>query len=309
MFEADIAACFDELAHSAVMDRVRLRIADKRVLALIKAFLTAGVMSADGTVRDSGTGTPQGGIISPLLANIALSVLDEHFCAKWDAHTSSYRREVHRKRGGATYRIVRYADDFVIMVAGTQAHAEALWIETAEVIAPSGLRLSAEKTRVCHLDEGFDFLGFRIQRHPKKGSDKLTVYTYPSKKALLSITAKVRALTNKAQHHSLADLLGHLNPVLRGWCGYFRHGVSKATFGYLDSYAWHRVTQWLLKRHKHLNWAELHRRFLTGRPGNRPAADGLVMFDAATMPVTRYRWRATHIPTPWTSTTAPSVHV
>ena len=159
VFEADIAACFDELAHSAVMDRVRRRVADKRVLALIKAFLTAGIMSADGQIRDSTTGTPQGGIISPLLANIALSVLDEHFCAKWDAHTSPYRREVHRKRGGATYRIIRYADDFVIMVAGTRAHADALWDETTEVIAPLGLRLSVEKTRVCHLDEGFDFLG------------------------------------------------------------------------------------------------------------------------------------------------------
>jgi len=114
-------------------------------------------------------------------------------------------------------------------------------------------------------------------------------------------------LTDKAQHHSLADLLGRLNAVLRGWCGYFRHGVSKATFGYLDSYAWHRVTQWLLKRHKHLNWAELYRRFLTGRPGHRPEVDGLVMFDATTVPVTRYRWRATHIPTPWTSTTEPLV--
>ena len=85
------------------------------------------------------------------------------------------------------------------MVAGTKAHADALWDETAEVIAPLGLRLSVEKTRVCHLDEGFDFLGFHIQRHRKKGTNKLTVYTYPSKKALLSITAKVRALTNKAQ--------------------------------------------------------------------------------------------------------------
>ena len=95
------------------------------------------------------------------------------------------------------------------------------------MIAALGLRLSAEKTRVCHLDEGFDFLGFHIQRHPKRGTKKLTVYTYPSKKALLSITAKVRALTNKAQHHSLADLLGRLNAALRGWCGYFRHGVPR----------------------------------------------------------------------------------
>jgi RNA-directed DNA polymerase len=77
-------------------------------------------------------------LLSPLLANIALSVLDEHFCAKWDAHRTSQRRDAHRKRGGATYRIVRYADDFVIMVAGTKAHADALWDEVAQVIARWG---------------------------------------------------------------------------------------------------------------------------------------------------------------------------
>ena len=201
IFEADIAACFDELTHSAVMDRVRLRIADKRVLALIKSFLKAGVMSADGRIRELRHRHPQGGIISPLLANIALSVLDEHFCAKWDAHRTSQRRDAHRKRGGATYRIVRYADDFVIMVAGTKAHADALWDEVAQVIAPLGLRLSVEKSRVCHLDEGFDFLGFRIQRRRRKGTTKASVYTYPSKRSLLSITVKVRALTKKARHH------------------------------------------------------------------------------------------------------------
>nr|WP_280294679.1 group II intron reverse transcriptase/maturase [Nocardia abscessus] len=301
VFEADIAACFDELAHSAIMERVRTRIVDKRVLALIKAFLKAGVMSGDGTVRDSATGTPQGGILSPLLANIALSVLDAHFCAKWDSHGSSYRREVHRKRGGATYRIVRYADDFVIMVVGTKAHADALWDEVADVIAPLGLRLSVEKSRVCHLDEGFDFLGFRIQRRRKKGTNKMSVYTYPSKKALASITAKVRALTNRTRHHGLADLLGRLNPVLRGWCAYFRHGVSKATFGYLDAFVWHRVTRWLLKRHKRITWTDLYRRFLTGRPGNRPQENGIIMFDTATVAITRYRWRSSNIPTPWTS--------
>ena len=236
-----------------------------------------------------------------MLANIALTVLDAHFCAKWDSHGSAYRREVHRKRGGATYRIVRYADDFVIMVVGTKAHADALWDEVADVIAPLGLRLSAEKSRVCHLDEGFDFLGYRVQRRRRKGTNKMSVYTYPSKKALLSIMAKVRALTKRARHHGLADLLGRLNPVLRGWCAYFRHGVSKATFGYLDAFAWHRVTRWLLKRHKRITWADLYRRFLTGRPGNRPQENGIIMFDTTTVPITRYRWRASNIPTPWTS--------
>ncbi|GFG63047.1 hypothetical protein MKUB_05370 [Mycobacterium kubicae] len=222
-------------------------------------------------------------------------MLDAHFRVKWDAHRTSQRRDAHRKRGGATYRIVRYADDFVIMVAGTKAHADALWDEVADVIAPLGLRLSVEDPGMPPR-RGFDFLGFRIQRRRKKGTNKAAVYTYPSKKALLSIMTKVRALTKKARHHGLADLLGRLNPVLRGWCAYFRHGVSKATFGYLDSFAWHRVTQWLLKRHKRITWAELYRRFLTGRPGNRPQENGIVMFDTTTVPITRYRWRASNIP-------------
>ena len=117
------------------------------------------------------------------------------------------------------------------------------------MLAPLGLRLSEAKTRVCHLDEGFDFLGFHIQRRRKRGTSKMYVYTYPSKKALISVMAKVRALTSRSRHPTLADLLRQLNPVLRGWCNYFRHGVSAATFRYLDSFVWRRVTRWLRKRH------------------------------------------------------------
>lgn len=94
-------------------------------------------------------------------------------------------------------------------------------------------------------------------------------------------------------------LLRQLNPLLRGWCAYVRHGVSKATFGYVDMVAWRRVTAWLRKRHPRMTWKELYRRYLTGRPGNRPQENGIVMVDAATVEVTRYRWRANNIPTPW----------
>ncbi len=140
-------------------------------------------------------------------------------------------------------RIVRYADDFVVMVNGAQRDAEALRHEVAEVLAPMGLRLSEEKTRTCHIDEGFDFIGWRIQRRRRRGqSGKKAVYTYPSKKALASVMAKVRSLTARAKHRTLGDLLHSLNRVLRGWCNYFRHGVSSRTFGYLDHFTWWRIS-------------------------------------------------------------------
>jgi RNA-directed DNA polymerase len=306
VFEADIEACFDSLSHSAVLQRVRRRVGDKRVLALVKAFLKAGIMSEGGEVRDSVTGTPQGGIASPLLANVALSALDEHFCAKWDAHGTDDARYRHRKRGGATYRIVRFADDFVVMVKGSKAHADALHGEVAEVLAPLGLRLAPAKTAVRHLDDGFDFLGFHIQRRTKRGTSRKYVYTYPSKKALASIMGKVRALTARERHPSLTALLVQLNWTLRGWCMHFRYGVSKATFSYLDNHVWRRVTRWLLKRHARITWKTLYRQFLTGRPGNLPAEGKVTLFHASSVEVTRYRWRGHSIPTPWTSEPAHS---
>ncbi|MCX4850930.1 group II intron reverse transcriptase/maturase [Streptomyces sp. NBC_00893] len=297
VLEADIQACFDEIAHPALMDRVRARIGDKRVLALVKAFLKAGIMHTDGTEGASITGTPQGGILSPLLANIALSELDEHFAETWQSYGSDYQRTARRRRGLPMCRLIRYADDWVVMVSGTRQHAEALRAEAAAVLAPMGLRLSEAKTQVVHIDEGFDFLGWHIQRRRKRGTDRNVVYTYPSKKALASIVDKVRAITGRSRHRHLSDLLRQLNSVLRGWCAYFRHGVSAATFGYLDEYSWHRVTRWLRKRHPRVPWASLFRRFL---PGKRPTEGGISLFQPQKVPVVRYRYRGRNIPTPWT---------
>jgi RNA-directed DNA polymerase len=305
VLEGDIEACFDMIDHPALMDRVRSRVGDKRVLAVVKAFLHAGVLGEDGIMKDTTTGTPQGGILSPLLANIALSVLDEHFAEAWRVDSSStYQRTKRRRAGLANYRIVRYADDFVVLVAGTKAHTEALREDVARVLAPMGLRLSEAKTKVCHIDEGFDFLGFRIQRRLKRGTTKRVVYTYPSKKALASIVGRVRALTRRSSHPTLAVLLRQLNPVLRGWCTYFRHGVSKATFGYLDQYTWHRVVRWIRKRHNRAKWDVLLRRYL---PGWRPVEDGVVLFQPQTVPVSRYRYRADNIATPWPARTSANV--
>jgi RNA-directed DNA polymerase len=142
VFEADITACFDEINHQALLDRLRRRISDKKVLGLVKAFLKAGVLTEDGLNQDTRTGTPQGGILSPLLASIALSVLDEHFHAKWKALGPEWSRVKHRRAGGPVMKLVRYADDFVIMVHGQQSDAEALGAEVAAVLRPMGLRLS-----------------------------------------------------------------------------------------------------------------------------------------------------------------------
>lgn len=301
VLEGDITACFDEIDHTALMGRVRDRIADRRILGLVKAFLRAGVLGQDGLNRETITGTPQGGILSPLLANIALSVLDEHFIEAWEVTMGNDTVRARRRRQGLpNYRLVRYADDFVVLVAGTAADAERLRSEVAAVLATVGLRLSESKTKIVHIDEGFDFLGFRIQRKLNKATGKRIVYTYPSRKALLSITAKVRSLTWRSKFRSLVDLLHELNPVLRGWCNYFRHGVSYRTFAYLDEFSWRRVWWWLRKRHPRVSTKQLRRRFCQGWT---PAEDGTKLFSPQTVSVTRYRWRSTHIPTPWTGIT------
>jgi RNA-directed DNA polymerase len=297
--DADIAACFDTIDHTALMERVRRRVGDKRVLALIKAFLKSGILTETGRIDATETGTPQGGILSPLLANIALSVLDEHFTAAWAAMGSSSARHRRRRRGEATYRLVRNADDFVVLVHGTRAHAEQLHDQAAAVLAPMGLRLSGEKTRICHITDGFDFLGFRIQRQLKRGSGKPTVYTWPTKKAVCSVKAKVRTVTRQGLHQPLAVLLHRLAPILRGWTNYFRHGVSKATFDYLRRFTWRRVLIWIRRKHRR-RWKWILRHYL---PGWWPQDGDVTLFDPGKVTVSRYHYRG-DIPSPWSTTTA-----
>jgi RNA-directed DNA polymerase len=298
VLEADITACFDEIDHTALMVRVRRRVGDKRVLALVKAFLKAGILAEDGAVREITSGTPQGGILSPLLSNLALSALDEQFARAWQAMGTESQRHKRRRRGEATWRLVRYADDFVVMVAGTRTHAQALNDEVAAVLATMGLRLSEAKTSIRHIDEGVDFLGWRIQRHQQRGSTRRYVYTYPSKKALAAVKAKVRALTKAMRNQPLRVLLHRLNWVLRGWTTYFRHGSSSATFDYLRAFCWRRVVGWLRRKHPRISWKELRRRYL---PGWWPAQGTVRMVNPSAVAIVRYRYRGAKIPTPWTS--------
>jgi RNA-directed DNA polymerase len=296
VFEADITACFDEIDHTALLRLVRRRVKDKRVVDLVKAFLKAGVLSEDGINRDSYTGTPQGGILSPLLANIALSELDSYFHHVWQQHKNASNRQRHRQRGGATYRITRYADDFVVMVFGTREHAESLWDTVSSVLAGIGLRLAPEKTRVCHIDEGFDFLGFRIRRHRQKGSDRRLIYTYPATTSLAKVKRKVKTVTKRITHQQADNLFRQLGNMTRGWAQYFRHASSSAAYHDLQHYMWWRIWFWLRKKHPRTSGRDIIHRYYNGW---WPEYNGVKLYQPTTMTIQRYRYRGTAIPTPW----------
>src|SRR5216684_3850140 len=302
VFETDIKACFDEISHSALMGRLRVRIKDKRICALVKAFLKSGVLTDLGEREETLTGTPQGGILSPLLANIALSALDDHFDRQWQQEMGTKQQRANRRRNGqGNWRLCRYADDLVLMVSGDRRHAEALREEVAAVLAPLGLRLSPEKTRVVHIDEGFTFLGFDIRRQRKRGTQKYYVYTKPSRKAIASIRDKAKAMTYRSTLHiDLDALILSLNRSLAGWANYFRHGVSKATFSAVDYFVWGRLMRWIRAKYAGktgLSMKELRRRFCD--QGWRFAHNGVVLTGASSVAVTRYRYRGSTIPTPW----------
>lgn len=296
VFEGDIAACFDEIDHTALLGLVRRRVKDKRMLELIKAFLRAGILGADGIDRDTYSGTPQGGILSPLLANIALSELDDHVHRVWTTHTNATARMMHRRRGGATFRLTRYADDFVVMVNGARGHAESLWGEIGSVLARVGLRLAPEKTRIVHIDEGFDFLGFRIRRHRQYGSDRDLIYTFPSRRSMTSIKRKVKTVTRRITHQDADVLFRQLGTITRGWAQYFRHGSSSKAYHDLQNYLWWRVWEWLRNKHPRTGKRWIIRRYYNGW---WPEYNGVALWQPATMTIQRYRYRGGLIPTPW----------
>jgi RNA-directed DNA polymerase len=182
---------------------------------------------------------------------------------------------------------------FVIWVAATRRDAEALVTETAHVLRPLGLTLSKEKTRITHIDEGLDFLGWSIKRdrgrRGRPGS-----FLFPSKAALASVKAKVKEITRSGTNQSLDRLLHRLNPVLRGWCAYFRSGQCSRTFQYLGQYTWRRVAGWR-RKYPRRNWRWLRRHHL---PGWWRTDRETALYNPAAASTTRYRYRAARIETP-----------
>jgi group II intron reverse transcriptase/maturase len=228
VLDADIKACFDEIDHDALMGQVERRVVDGEMLKLVRCWLRAGVFEG-GLVSDSETGTPQGSPISPLLANIALHVLDEAWAATAGLGT-----------------LVRYADDFVVLTT-SRSRAEEARRRIETVLAGLGLRLHPDKTRIVFLgggEDGFDFLGFHHRKTPSKFGDRRYLSKWPSTRAMASVRAKVRERTDRrSASRDLHTVVADLNPVLRGWGAYFRYGNSNRKFAAIDSYVHERMAK------------------------------------------------------------------
>jgi len=234
--ETDIASCFDAIPHDRLMTVIKERICDRHILKLLGALLRAGVME-EGMVRYQVTGTPQGGVVSPLLANIYLNQLD---------------REWQRQGCGV---LCRYADDLVVMCRSEREAEKALGILQA-LLTGLGLKLKETKTRIVHLQEGskgIDFLGFhhRWVRGQRAHARHLTFLArWPSRKAMQAARDRIRELTARRRLLlSVEEIVEDVNLFLRGWAGYFRYGNSAKHFNKIRNYALSRVGIFVANQH------------------------------------------------------------
>ncbi|GHC99870.1 group II intron reverse transcriptase/maturase [Novosphingobium pokkalii] len=306
--EGDIKGCFTAIDHHVMMGRVRRRISDRKVLRLIHAFLKAGIM-VEGTLRHPVTGSPQGGIISPMLSNIYLTALDERY-GRWSIHPrepgkrAAARRLLDRKKGKPTYYLVRYADDFVVLVEGTREDAEAEKAALAEFLKTElRMELSMEKTRVTDVREGFDFLGYRVAQTKALRTGRLVGNLFIPKGKLTDLRHRLKVMVKSIPTgRPLAYVVDKLNPILLGWRNYYRYAtLACRDFSRLDRWIWERVGRWLRKKHRKTSWRTLRHRFTTNARGQRLRwADGSkrlrLLREGGTM---RYPHRSIEKPNGW----------
>lgn len=267
VIEGDISSYFDTIKHRRLMKLIRRRIKDRKVLNLIWKFLRAGVME-NKLFKETRLGTPQGGIISPLLANIYLNELDRYMTRY--TRLSDWQRRSRRSKGEANYIYARYADDFVILCNGRKRQAEALKQELCELLNEKlRLSLSKEKTKITHLNDGFKFLGFRIQRCRGK-SGMVTKILIP-KEAVEGVCDKIKRATAASTHQdSVNSKILALNRIVGGWGRYYQY-TSKATTQYrrVSYLLFWRMGHWLGRKYR----CQMPRVFARYRQGNTLATD------------------------------------
>lgn len=311
VIEGDIKACFDSVDHHVLMDRVRRRIRDKRVLRLIRLFLRAGIMT-EGSVRRTALGTPQGGVISPLLANIYLQAIEERYARHNQGPNETPKRgnnarAYDHRAGRPVFAIVRYADDFVVLVRGGREAAEEEKSRLAEHIRDQlRMTLSEEKTLVTETTDGFEFLGYEIKVAPARESGKAVPKILIPRSAQARLRSKVRALTRGHQSLELRVLLMKLNRMLTGWRNYYRYAVGcNRVFARLDNFVWHRIYRWLRRKFPQATSHALRRRFeVRASPTRKAWGDGGVVLRRLTDGGTwRYRYRGPEIENPWDDST------
>ncbi len=278
--DADIRGAFDHLDQNFLLNAI----GNFPARELIKQWLKAGVME-EGRLRDTVTGVPQGGIISPLLMNIALHGMEEAVGMTFDAHGRSTGKRA----------VVRYADDFVVLCESEKDAKEAK-ATLADWLEARGLAFSEEKTKLVHLREGFDFLGFNIRHYPQPNSSRsgYKLLIKPSRGSVVKMRNKLKALWEGAVGKPTGALIKHLNPIIKGWGNYFRIGVAKEIFGALDAYQFTRQVRYAQRRHPKKMWHWKRNRYwkaVEGRKDNWVFTDpvtGAVLWKFSWLPIERH---------------------